>query len=227
MASNTSNIDCGMDIDMNDIDIDMISGVTSNGKRVQISARMPTNLTELLQEVKQIHSQCNTEDMANILIAVLRKHKIWPALQVKKFFKNKNLVLLHNTYKRTDVSHFQTLYDECRSVVLDMGAQDNHIVVSYTDMIPEHTSLSAYKHTLSKSVLMPDGTQVDPTGINDDCYEAFEGTVVTVYFYQDKWHFGTSTCPLVDSSRYFHPNKSHGQMVDEALAAILGVAAPK
>jgi hypothetical protein len=204
----------------------MISGVTSNGKRVQISARMPTNLTELLQEVKQIYSQCPTEDMANILIAVLRKHKIWPALQVKKFFKNKNLVLLHNTYKRTDVSHFQALYDECRSVVLDMSAQDNHIVVSYTDMIPEHTSLSAYKHTLSKSVIMPDGTQVDPTGLNDECYEAFEGTVVTVYFYQDKWHFGTSTCPLVDSSRYFHPTKSHGQMLDEALAGILGVAAP-
>ena len=227
MASiNVSNMDCDMEIDMNTIDIDMMSGVTSNGKRVQISARMPANLTELLQEVKQIHSQCPTEDMANILIAVLRKHKIWPALQVKKFFKNKNLVLLHNTYKRTDVSHFQALYDECRSVVLDMGATTNHIVVSYTDMIPEHTSLSAYKHTLSKSILMPDGTQVNPTGITDECYEAFEGTVITVYFYQDKWHFGTSTCPLVDSSRYFHPNKSHGQMLDDALAAILGVSAP-
>jgi hypothetical protein len=230
MASNTiSTMECGMDIDMNMIDIDMISGVTSNGKRVQISARMPANLTELLQEVKQIYSQCPTEDMANILIAVLRKHKIWPALQVKKFFKNKNLVLLHNTYKRTDVSHFQSLYDECRSVVLDMGAQDNHIVVSYTDMIPEHTTLSAYKQTFSKSIMMPDGTQInpiEPISMNDVCYEAYEGTVVTVYFYQDKWHFGTSTCPLVDSSRYFHPNKSHGQMVDEALAAILGVTPP-
>ena len=77
-----SNMDFDMEIDMNTIDIDMMSGVTSNGKRVQISARLPTNLTELLQEVKQIHSQCPTEDMANILIAVLRKHKIWPARQV-------------------------------------------------------------------------------------------------------------------------------------------------
>ena len=214
-------------IDVMDIEFDMISGVSSNGKPVQISASLPANLTELLHEVKQIHTQCPNEDMGNILIAVLRKHKIWPALQVKKFFKNKNLILLHNTYKRTDVSHFQTLYDECRSVVLDMAASDNHIVVSYTDMIPEHIALGAYKHGLSKSILLPNGTQVDPVNAgNDVCYEAFEGTVVTVYYYQDKWHFGTSTCPLVDSSRYFHPKKTHGQMLDESIATLLGVSPP-
>jgi len=227
MASNMI-INAGSDIDVMDVEFDMISGVTNNGKHVQMSASLPANLIELLNEVKQISAQCPNEDMGNILVTVLRKHKIWPALQVKKFFKNKNLILLHNTYKRTDVSHFQSLYDECRSVVLDMAAPDNnHIVVSYTDMIPEHVSLGTYKDTISKSVLMPNGTQVDPAHNTEDlCYEAFEGTVVTVYQYQDKWHFGTSTCPLIDNSRYFHPTKSHGQMLDEAIAALLGVSPP-
>lgn len=211
--------------DSMDVETEMIAVAAS--KRMQVSTRIPSNLGELLQEVKYIHAQYASEDIANILITVLRKHKIWPALQVKKFFKNNNLVLLHNTYKRTDVSHFQQLYDECRSVVLDLSTQDTNIVVSYTDMIPEHTSLSAYKRGVGHSILLADGTQVDPSIPDDVCYEAFEGTVVTVYFYKDKWFFGTSTCPHIDSSRYFHPNKSHGQMLDEAIASLIGITPPE
>jgi TRAP-type mannitol/chloroaromatic compound transport system substrate-binding protein len=88
-------INAGSDIDVMDVEFDMISGVTSNGKHVQMSASLPANLTELLNEVKQISTQCPNEDMGNILVTVLRKHKIWPALQVKKFFKNKNYDLEH------------------------------------------------------------------------------------------------------------------------------------
>ena len=221
MVSTQANMDMDVVMDASDI------SSASINKRIQVSTHVPKNLSELLQEITRIQAQYKEEDPTNLLIAVLRKHKIWPALQVKKFFKNKNLVLLHNTYKRTDVSHFQQLYDECRSVVLDMSAQSNKVVVSYTDMIPEHVSLSAYKHAASKSVLQPDNTVVTPVGVDDVCYEAYEGTVVTVYFYKDKWYFGTSTCPLVDSSRYFHPTKSHGQMLDEAIASIIGIQPPE
>lgn len=179
----------------------------------------PSNISELLQVVRDTLSLSslatespNGNDVANVLIAVLRKHKFWPALQVKKFYSNKNLVLLHNTYKRIDVSHFQTLYDECRSIVLDMSPEnEQNIVVSYADQIP--TTLSANQYLVMKNN-------------NDICYEAFEGTVVTIYSYKGIWHFGTSSCPTVDSSRYFHPTNTHGKMLDEALAAILGVPAP-
>jgi hypothetical protein len=171
----------------------------------------PTNISELIEEVKKESVGLSAPEVSNVLIATIRKYKFWPALQVKKFFKNKNLVLLHNTYKRIDVSHFQTLYDQCRSVVLDMAATENHVVVSYTDQVPERVSVGSYKVTKNEQ---------------DVCDEAFEGTVVTVYFYQDKWYFGTSACPLVDSSRYFHPTKTHGIMLDEAIADIMGVPPP-
>jgi hypothetical protein len=132
---------------------------------IAASTKMPANLCELIEEVKKESVGLPAPEVSNVLIAVIRKYKFWPALQVKKFFKNKNLVLLHNTYKRTDVSHFQSLYDQCRSVVLDMAASENHVVVSYTDQVPERVSIGAYNVTKNNE---------------DVCDEAFEGTVVTV-----------------------------------------------
>jgi hypothetical protein len=175
------------------------------------SSTHPSSIQELIDEIKAEGASNPSVELSNVLINVIRKHKFWPALQVKKFFKNKNLVLLHNTYKRTDVSHFQALYDQCRSVVLDMTASENNVVVSYTDQVPERLCVAAYKTTKHET---------------DVCEEAYEGTVVTVYFYQDKWYFGTTACPLVDSSRYFHPTKTHGVMIDEAIADIMGVPPP-
>ena len=202
---------------------------------------VPSNLAQLLQELTDTMSMSTSVDQletttmdvdanadvhmsdavgtgtgidaGNLLVALLRKYKFWPALQVKKFFSNPNLVLLHNTYKRIDVSHFQTLYDECRSVVLDMSSPDmaDNVVVSYADQIPTTWCVEQYAVGMHPA---------------DQCYEAFEGTVITVYNYKDVWYFGTSTCPNVNSSRYFHPTHTHGMMLDDAIAAIMGVPPP-
>lgn len=157
-------------------------------------AAAPKTLTALLAEAGT---------SADTLLATLRKYHYWPALQMKKFFNKSGLVLLHNTYKRTDVSAFQELYDECRSVVLDLTAPEGeNVVVSLGYSIPERLTIDEYKER-----------KVD----TDVCEVGYEGTVVYVYEHKGTWYFGTSGCPTVDSSRYYHPTKTHGEMFNEAI----------
>lgn len=171
----------------------------------------PSNLAELLNEVYSVSTEDKTR--ASVLVDTIRKYKFWPSLQVKKFFSEPNLVLLHNTWKREDTSHFQKLYDECRSVVINTNASlGENVVVSYASNIPDRMTDEAYDTVKEDS---------------DVCELAFEGPVVTVYYYNDKWFFGTTSCPTVDSSRYFHPTKTHGMMFDEALSKIVGASSPR
>lgn len=167
----------------------------------------PKNLRDLLVEVVQdVARNDEGTSKANALLKVLRKYHYWPALQVKKFFKEPNLVLLHNTYKRVDVDHFQELYNECRSVILDMAAPDGeNIIVTFANSIFDRMNDKQYNSIKNET---------------DVCEPTYEGTVVTVYHYNNKWYFGTTSCPSVDSSRYFHPTKSHGDMFNEALCEI-------
>lgn len=166
----------------------------------------PASLSELLALTR---GKCDADaslSRANALLQVIREHHYWPALQVKKFFHEPDLVLLHNTYKRVDVSHFKDLYDECRSVVLDMAAPENkNVIVTYADHIPDRLVDAQYESLMLDS---------------DKCVECFEGTVVTVYNYKSKWYFGTSSCPSINSSRFRHPTMSHGDMLNDALSKL-------
>lgn len=155
-------------------------------------------LDNMLVAVKEEYLSGAYETMEECLNDYIRKNKYWPMLQLKKI--SKDLMLLHNTYIRNDVSHFKDLYECARSVVLDMN--DLTVVVSLADKIPSIMSVEEY------GKVMQDG----------DLFEkAYEGTMVYAYNYKDTWHFGTSTCASIDNSRYFHPTKTHGQMFDEAL----------
>lgn len=160
-------------------------------------------INELLVEVKAEFDSGNFSSMEECFNSYIRKRRYWPMVQVKKYFGNAGLVLLHNTYKRTDVEHFKELYEEARSVVLDLNAPvGENIVVCLADKIPERISTEEYKHLQNPE---------------DECEECYEGTMVYVYHHNNKWFFSTSTCPSVDSSRYFHPTKTHGTMFNEAL----------
>ena len=167
----------------------------------------PTCLKNLIDQVMMLGS----DDQFDALLSVLRRNKFWPALQVKKFFDDSKLILLHNTYKRIDVAHFQALYDECRSVVLDLNATvGNNIVVTYGHSIPKRIVIGQYRSYMNA---------------NDVCAISYEGTVITAYWYNGVWKFGTSTCPSVDVSRYHHPTKTHGVMFNEAIANLIGETA--
>lgn len=173
------------------------------------SESTPCTLQQLLQEVIQ---RCpepeNVQARVDTLLTVIKHHHFWPMLQMKKFFSQSNLVLLHNTYKRIDVDHFQQLYDECRSVVIDvMAPLENMIVVHLTQGIPERLDDRQYEALMEPS---------------DRCEMSYEGTMIFVYQYDEKWHIGTSGCPTIDASRYHHPTKTHGVMLDECLERIFG-----
>jgi hypothetical protein len=163
------------------------------------------NLRAFLDEVKTV-SESESQTMEEAFAGLLKSKHYWPALQWKKFHDRSGLILLHNTYKRTDVEGFQGLYDECRSVVLDLNAPaGENIVISLANTIPERMEVGDY------------GRIADPSDI---CQVSYEGTVISVYAYNGRWYFSTSSCPSVNASRYVHPTKKHGTMLDETLAQL-------
>ena len=161
-----------------------------------------THVNQFLMEVKD-YAEANSISNEEAFATLLKTKHYWPAMQWKKFYDHSGLVLLHNTYKRTDVDAFEALYNECRSVVLDLNAPlGENIVVTLANPIPERIQETQYRSLMLES---------------DVCNVSYEGTVISVYKYGDKWYFGTSSCPSVDTSRYFHPTKRHGTMFDEVL----------
>jgi len=182
------------------------------------AVRFPTNLYQLIEETFSLYEQKNTmkvssvecetretrETHANCLISLLKKYHLWPMMKVKKFKGRSDIVLLHNTYIRNNVDDFKELYEQCRSVVLDFSLNcNNNIVVTYANSIPERIAYNNYITTLFSQ--------------DDKVYEAYDGTIITVYHYKDEWYFGTSSCPDANSSKFSHPTKTHGNMLDEIL----------
>lgn len=175
----------------------MISEISTTAKVVDY---FPDNIHELISETQKEYVSAN-DTYSNCLINVIKKYHLWPSMQVKKFKNNDELVLLHNTYKRNDVEHYKKLYEQSRSVVLDFTqSSNNNIVVSYANSTPERVRFSDYVYVE-----------------NDKFQEAYDGTTITVYNYKEKWYFGTASCPDVNSSRFYHPKKTHGYMLDEVL----------
>jgi hypothetical protein len=169
------------------------------------TSNFPTNINQLVTETftHYNNTQDNNGSYANSLISTLKKNRLWPNIKVKKYKNNEDLVLLHNNYKMGDVYDYKELYEQCRSVVLDFSLSNNNVVVTYANSVPERIS---YHKCLS-----------DIYQAGDNIVEAFDGTIITVYNYKGEWHFGTSSCPDANSSKFSHPIKSHGNMFDEIL----------
>jgi len=169
--------------------------------------QFPTNLYQLIEETFKTYEERNVigenNNYANCLISLLKKYHLWPLMKVKKFKGRDDIVLLHNTYSRKNVDNFKELYEQCRSVVLDFSLNNNNIVVTYANSIPERIDYNTYINTLYSP--------------EDKVYEAYDGTTITIYNYKDEWYFGTSSCPDANSSKFSHPTKKHGNMFDEIL----------
>jgi hypothetical protein len=157
--------------------------------------------------VKEVFNKCTDNNYPNTLIEILKNNHFWPSIKVKKFKNNNFLCLLHNSYKRDDVSEFQELYDNCRSVVLDFSKSiGNNVVISITNSIPIRSTIANYMNNIS-----------EPT---DTCYIALDGTTITVYYHNGNWHFGSSSCPDINSSKFSNKDKTYGYMFDEILYSI-------
>jgi hypothetical protein len=140
----------------------------------------------------------------------LRSMKYFPLIQIKPVYKSKGLILLHNTYDARDspdAQHFKELHDVVRSVVVDLSmleTENKGIVVSLADKTPVRISVGDFKE-IQKTKFFT--------------YQiAYDGTMMYVYYHKGVWHFGTSTIPNIDYSRFFHKTKTHGDMFNEILA---------
>jgi len=168
------------------------------------------SLQSLIQDTYQRYLNVNSSqsvDYPTILLSILKEKHYYPAIKIKKFKGNPYLCLLHNSYKRNDVNDFKELYDECRSVILDFSRSiGNNVVISYANSIPIRLSINNY---LSNHY-----------DASDICYTAMDGTLITAYYHDNKWNFGSSCCPDINGSKFSHPTKSHGFMLDEVLYEI-------
>jgi ssDNA-binding Zn-finger/Zn-ribbon topoisomerase 1 len=161
------------------------------------------NVVKMLETVQIKFANSKDESFLECLKSFLKANKYHPMLQIKKVFKSSSLILLHNTHKRTDVSHFKDLYDESRSVIIDVNKPiGENIVISLADKIPESITFEQY---------------VEKALDTDAIEKAYEGTMIYIYNHEGQWFFGTSTIPDIDYSRFFHKTKTHGQMFDEAI----------
>jgi len=166
-------------------------------------------MTTLEDIINEVYNKCqeDNQNYANILITILKQKHMWPAIKVKKFKNNNNLCLLHNSYKRDDVGEFQDLYDRCRSVVLDFSRSvGNNVVISISNSIPIRSTIQNYINSIYEAT--------------DKCSMALDGTLITVYYHDGIWHFGTSSCPDINSSKFSNKDKTHGVMFDEILYEI-------
>lgn len=160
----------------------------------------PTNIYELINEI-YINNN-GIESKTDTLINLLKKYHLWPSIQVKKFKNNNNLVLIHSSYNKPDIPDNNALYDQCRSVILDLSQPVEKTIINYANNVPERLSIDDYIKKYNE---------------NDKITEAYDGTMMTVYNYEGEWYFGTTSCTDINKSRFSHPSKSHGEMFDDIL----------
>lgn len=83
-------------------------------------------LSTLISEVHRTHEIGNKTDT---LMNILTKNHYWPYIQLKYFSNKSSLVMLHNVYKQDIPIPDKELYNECRSVILDMNAPEGSNIV--------------------------------------------------------------------------------------------------
>ena len=117
-------------------------------------------------------------------------------LYVKKYDDNEQLLMIHNNQHNFNSNE---IYKECRSIIIDTSDNKTKIV-SYS-----HDNVL---YSIIEEIKIED---------NDIIEESFEGTMVNVFNFNDKWYFSSTKCPSIDKSYFFSDKKSHGEMLDEIL----------
>jgi UDP-N-acetylglucosamine 2-epimerase len=106
-------------------------------------------------------------------------------LFVKKYNENEHLLMIHNNQnilKEKD----NEIYNECRSIIID--TYDQTKVVSYSHDNVLYSTIEEY---------------VVQKQENDIIEESYEGSMVNVFNYNDKWYFSSTKCPTINNSYFF------------------------
>lgn len=169
-------------------------------------------LSALLAEVFVAAEQPEFAEMSRIevLKAVMKKKHYWPEIQIKKFFDRSGLVLLTNTYNKKVDKSFQALYDQCRSVVINIAAETpecDRIVINIGGTVPVRMTCEEYARSR-------DEKGADAADL--EYHVATDGAFVYAYKHGEKWYYSTTSCPLVDRSAL-------GPVLDDAIAKIAPV----
>lgn len=109
------------------------------------------------------------------------------------------LLLIHNNYNNGDLVD-QELYNECKSIVIDISGKPE--IVSYTHENIQYLLYNEYEKHIN---------------INDIYEESFEGTLISIFFHNNKWNLTTNRCIDIDRSYFYNKNKTFGNMFDECL----------
>jgi hypothetical protein len=118
-------------------------------------------------------------------------------LFVKKYNDNEHLLMIHNNQNNTTKTENE-IYKECRSIIID--TYDKPSIISYS-----HDNVL---YSTIEEIKIED---------NDIIEESYEGTMVNIFNYNDKWYFSSTKCPSIDNSYFFTDKKSHGEMLDDIL----------
>jgi hypothetical protein len=117
-------------------------------------------------------------------------------IYIKKI--NENLLLLHNTVKNIKKKK-SNIINECRSIIIDISLPKPKII-SYTHDNIEY--LKQYQYVYLE---------------NDQYEESYEGTLISVYNYDNKWYFSTSRCSDINKSYFYNKENTFGKLFDECL----------
>lgn len=122
-------------------------------------------------------------------------------LFVKKYNENEHLLMIHNNQNIIkEKEKDNKIYNECRSIIIDTYDISKPKIVSYSHDNVLYSKIEEYVEQE-----------------NDIIEESYEGSMVNVFNYNDKWYFSSTKCPSINNSYFFCDKKSHGEMLDEIL----------
>ena len=113
-----------------------------------------------------------------------------------KDYEEDGLILLYN---RFESKNKKPLEMECRSVILD---RNNFNIISYTCNTPI-MNIDAMNYILKTSEK------------KKEFYECYEGTLLSLFYFNDKWYLSTRRC--LDSKKSMWNNRSYYDMFNDVL----------
>ena len=119
-------------------------------------------------------------------------------VQIKESI-NDDLVIISNTYTK-NTSLLNDLERECKSLIMDKNTLEV-ICYTYDDILYNQDA---------KDYILRNGIE------NYEIQECFEGTLLSFYYYRNKWHISTRSC-LDARNSYWTSNKSYYELLLDAI----------
>ena len=113
-----------------------------------------------------------------------------------KHYQEDNLLLIYNNF---NTYHKSPLVSECRSVVIDLNTNN---IITYTGNTPIY-NYEGYSYLIrNKDVPM-------------QIYECYEGTMITLFYHNEKWYISTRRC--LNAQKSVWNNTTHYDMFTDVL----------